>query len=263
MGERTSDEFPRIARAELGIDAVELVSPLLRGARREQTAELARRANGEGVRMLLIMVDDEGDLSHPDRRARSKAVARHRAWLEAAARLGAHGLRVNTGGERRLPRNAQHLPPGSPELRSAVARCAESIAALADEARPAGVSVLLENHGGISANPAAIVEIVCAARRDNVGTLPDFGNFLEGVDRYEAVRTLLPHARALSAKSWDFLEDGRESTIDFARMIGLAREAGYEGYVGIEYEGARLPEMEGIRRTKALLERCFATAAAG
>jgi len=139
----------------------------------------------------------------------------------------------------------------------------ESIAALADEARPAGVSVLLENHGGISANPAAIVEIVRAARRDNVGTLPDFGNFLEGVDRYEAVRALLPHARALSAKSWDFLEDGRESTIDFARMIGLAREAGYEGYVGIEYEGARLPEMEGIRRTKALLERCFATAAAG
>jgi sugar phosphate isomerase/epimerase len=65
----------------------------------------------------------------------------------------------------------------------------------------------------------------------------------------------MPHARAVSAKCYDFGPDGEESTIDFSRMIAIVKAAGYTGYVGIEYEGERLPEREGILAAKALLER--------
>ncbi len=256
-GAMRSMDFPGVARRDFGIEAIELVSGLMKGSTREDVADLRRAARAEGMRVLLIMVDDEGDLSHPDRRRRKKAARNHRRWVDAAAALGCHAVRVNTGGERTLPGNVPFLPAGSPVLRAAIARCAESCADLADYARAAGVSVCLENHGGLSANIPALLAVIEAAARMNLGTLPDFGNFASGIDRYESVRQMLPFARALSAKSFDFAEDGTETTIDYPRMMGLAREAGYSGHVGIEYEGTRLPEADGIRRTKALLERCI------
>ncbi len=254
-GRLRSEDFPVVARRDFGIDAVELVSQILRSARPEPIAEIRRRAAGEGVKVLLIMVDDVGDLSHPKPRARKRAVSNHFPWIEAAARLGGHAVRINSGGEGRLPPKTAWLRGSAPELRECIQRCAESCASLAEFARPFGISVLLENHGGLSSNAEALVQVVKASGSPEVGLLPDFGNFPAGVDRYAAVRTMLPHARALSAKTFDFAPDGLETTIDFPRMMGLVSESGYSGYVGIEYEGDRLPEDEGIRRSKLLLDR--------
>jgi hypothetical protein len=88
------------------------------------------------------------------------------------------------------------------------------------------------------------------------GTLPDFGNFPETVDRYDAVQQMMPYAKALSAKCYDFDDNtGDETKIDFRRMMDIALAAGYSGYVGIEYEGDRLSERDGILACKKLLER--------
>ena len=92
-----------------------------------------------------------------------------------------------------------------------------------------------------------------------IGTLPDFGNFKiqedEWYDRYLGVRELMPYAKAVSAKSHEFDSDGNETSTDYYKMMKIVLNAGYNGYVGIEYEGNTLDEMAGIRATKILLER--------
>jgi L-ribulose-5-phosphate 3-epimerase len=98
-------------------------------------------------------------------------------------------------------------------------------------------------------------ETIKAAAMDNCGTLPDFGNFYE-YDRYQGVTDLMPFAKAVSAKSYDFNEAGDETKIDFVKMMKIVLAAGYHGYVGIEYEGSKLEEPAGIMATKKLLERC-------
>jgi sugar phosphate isomerase/epimerase len=244
-------DFPRVAKEEFGIDAIELVNSLLGGDSRQMLQDLRRQAADCGVRILLVMVDDEGDLSHPRRRSRRKAARNHRRWVDAAAFLGCHSIRVNTGGAA-VRWNA---PLSSGVVASVRSRCLESCQDLADYAAPAGIHILLENHGGLSSNIPAVVELVREAGRENLGTLPDFGNFPAGADRYASIELLLPHARAVSAKTFDFDGEGRETTIDYARMMELVRASGYSGHLGIEYEGARLPEPEGIRRSKRLLEK--------
>jgi hydroxypyruvate isomerase len=96
----------------------------------------------------------------------------------------------------------------------------------------------------------------------NCGTLPDFGNFCiqrEGekcmleYDRYKGVAEMIGHAKAVSAKSYDFDAEGNETTIDYRRMMEIIRGSEYSGYIGIEYEGSRLSEMEGIAATQKLL----------
>jgi sugar phosphate isomerase/epimerase len=248
-------DFPRIARRDFGIAAIELVSTLLPGARPPHVDRLRRIAEGEGVRTLLIMVDDEGDLGHPKPLVRRRAVRRHFPWVDAVHRLGGRAIRVNTGGQRRLPGHAWRLAASDPCLRGEIARLAESLAELAAYAAPAGVSILLENHGGLSSSVPATLEALGTCGAPNAGTLPDFGNFPRGADPYEAVRQLLPRARAVSAKSFDFGADGLETTIDYPRMLGLVRESGYEGHIGIEYEGSCLAEHVGIQLTRDLLEK--------
>ncbi len=92
-----------------------------------------------------------------------------------------------------------------------------------------------------------------------VGTLPDFGNFLleEDVwyDRYKGMKELMPYAKAVSAKSHEFDNNGNETGTDYYKMLKIVLDAGYDGYVGIEYEGTVHSEMEGIRLTLELLKK--------
>ena len=101
----------------------------------------------------------------------------------------------------------------------------------------------------------------------NLGTLPDFGNFcitrakdnylncLEEYDRYQGVKDLMPYAKAVSAKSHDFDSEGNETKSDYMRILKIVKDAGYHAYVGIEYEGQRLSEEEGVIATRDLLLR--------
>jgi L-ribulose-5-phosphate 3-epimerase len=239
------DDFPRIARHDFGIDAIEHVSVFLAGhvTSPPRLAALRRRADDLGVASLLIMVDGEGALGDGDPSARAAAVQAHRKWLDAAHALGCHSIRVNAYGS------------GAPDEHAAHA--AESLRALAE--RGGGLNVIVENHGGLSSNGAWLADVMRRADHPAVGTLPDFGNFRirdgEDYDRYLGVEQMLPWARAVSAKSYAFDAAGRETTIDYARMLKLVLAAGYHGHVGIEYEGDALAERQGIAATLALLKR--------
>jgi len=243
-------DFPVLARQHFGIEAVEYVNTFYFGRARDEAyfRKLKSRADGAGVRSLLIMCDALGQTGDGNDPARREAVENHRPWLEAAALLGCHAIRVNAGGQ------------GTREEVSR--RVAESLNALGDLAAPLGLSVLVENHGGYSSDGAWLAATIVRADHPRVGTLPDFGNFrisprgrtpIERYDRYRGVRELMPYARAVSAKSYDFDASGSETTIDYDRMLRIVADAGYRGYVGVEYEGRRLPEFEGIRATRDLI----------
>jgi sugar phosphate isomerase/epimerase len=227
---------------ELGIGAIELVNTFFPSPQYAYLKQLRKRAEDAGVRILLIMCDGEGSMAGPERESRLQAARNHRKWVDIAAVLGCQAIRCNTGAQE-----------GDPD---ALDRCAESFLALLEYADPAGINVLIENHWGASSDPAWLSALMKQVDHPRFGTLPDFGNFPDTVDRYDAVARLMPWAKAVSAKCYDFDDmSGDETKIDFGRMIGIVREAGYHGYIGIEYEGDRLPERQGILRCKALLQR--------
>jgi sugar phosphate isomerase/epimerase len=246
-GELDPRDFAPLARREFGLDAVEHVNTFFQDKAVDfgYLADLKRRADDAGVRSLLIMCDAEGELGDADDAARRRAVENHFRWIAAAGYLGCHSIRVNAAGQ------------GTPEEVSK--RAADSLHRLGEMGARYDVHVIVENHGGYSSNGAWLAATIRAADHPRAGTLPDFGNFrvsaTEEYDRYQGVAELMPFAKGVSAKSHDFDAAGNETHTDYRRMLELVLAAGYRGYVGIEYEGAALPEMEGIRRTQALLER--------
>lgn len=245
-------DFPAYAKKEFGIQAVEYVSRFYEDRIGEEGfLETWKKAVEEaGVRSLLIMVDGEGNLGDTDEAARKQAVENHRKWLEAAQYLGCHSIRVNAAGE------------GSREEVAAAA--AKGLAALGEMAAEMNLNVLVENHGGYSSDGEWLAGVIKEAGRENVGTLPDFGNFCitkddqgncqEEYDRYKGMKELMPFAKAVSAKSYAFDAQGEETTIDYTRMLKIVAAEDYKGYIGIEYEGSELSEVEGVKATKKLLE---------
>ncbi|MCH2145246.1 MAG: sugar phosphate isomerase/epimerase [Phycisphaerales bacterium] len=241
-------DFPRVTREVYGLDAVEYVNSFYRqwATDEDYFRRLRRRCDELGVRSLLIMCDGEGALGDPDEAKRARAIENHRKWLEAARILGCHSIRVN----------AQSGGTFDEQLQ----RAADGLRRLGELAATYSLNVLVENHGGLSSNGAWLAAVMELVGRENVGTLPDFGNFNMGgdkwYDRYTGVRELMPFAKAVSAKSHEFDADGNEVRTDYARMMEIVRGAGYTGYVGIEWEGGGPSEEEGILLTKRLLERC-------
>jgi L-ribulose-5-phosphate 3-epimerase len=240
-------DFPRVTREDYGIGAVEYVNSFFKDRARDQAylTELRMRCTDLGVRSLLIMCDGEGAIGDPDPVARTQAVENHYRWVEAARFLGCHSIRVNAQSS------------GSPEEQRDLA--ADGLRRLTEFAAPHEINVLVENHGGLSSDGAWLSSVMRAVDHPRCGTLPDFGNFQlaegESYDRYRGVEELMPFAKAVSAKSHVFDEAGDEREMDFHRLLRIVLESGYRGFVGIEYEGTELSEPEGIRATKALLER--------
>jgi len=250
-----AEEFPVIAAKQFGINAVEYVNSFYVNLVDNSSFwnALRVRASDIDVNNLIIMVDDEGDLANPEDAKRNKAVENHYKWVDAAELSGCHSIRVNAFGEG----TREHV--GNAMV--------EGLGMLAEYAQKAGINVLIENHGLYSSDAKWVVDVLNRVGMVNCGTLPDFGNFCtarkwgstqdgtcpEVYDRYLGVREMMPYARGVSAKSYRFDNTGQETTIDYGRMLRIVKDAGFEGYIGIEYEGSALSEPDGILATKNLL----------
>ncbi len=247
----TNLDFPRVAKKEFDIDAVEYVNQFFKDKAKDEKylADLKQRCADLDVKSLLIMVDGEGQLGDPNGDARTKAIENHYQWVEAAKFLGCHSIRVNAGSR------------GSYEEQQKLA--ADGLRRLSEFAAPHGLNVVVENHGGLSSNGKWLASVIQMVDLDNCGTLPDFGNFRvssdEEYDRYQGVEELMPYAKAVSAKSHDFDEQGNEIHTDFEKMMSIVLKFNYHGYVGIEYEGGKIGEMQGIQKTKDLLVKVAAS----
>lgn len=246
-GELNSDDFAQIAHRDYGIDGIEYVNQFYREkASDAYWGEMRKRADSEGVKSVLIMVDGEGRLGDPDDGKRAKAVTNHQKWIDAASALGCHSIRVNAGSSGTYAEQQK--------------RAIDGLRRLTELAEPSNINVIVENHGGLSSNGSWLSSVIKGVDHANCGTLPDFGNFVinrktgESYDRYKGMKELIPFAKGVSAKSHDFDSDGNEVNTDFARVMKIVKESGYRGYVGVEYEGKQLSEPDGIRATKKLLQ---------
>ena len=240
-------DFAKVTKEKFGITAIEYVNQFFKDKAKDKKylAEMKKRCTDNGVKSLLIMCDGEGQLGNPDDKKRTKAVENHYKWVDAAKFLGCHSIRVNAASR------------GSYEEQVKLA--ADGLARLSEFAGKQGLNVIVENHGGLSSNGEWLAKVIKTVGKDNCGTLPDFGNFHLGggkkYDRYKGVKELMPFAKAVSAKSHDFDDRGDEVHTDFYKMMQIVLKAGYKGYVGIEYEGGKVGEFEGIRLTRNLLNR--------
>ena len=246
-GELNHLEFCVIAREQFDLDAVEYVNSFFfdKAEDLDYLKEMKNRANDQGVSSLLIMCDNEGDLGDPNQKARVKAVENHFKWMEAAKFLGCHSIRVNAKSEGTYLDQIQLASDG---LRK-----------LTEYGEKIGINTIVENHGGLSSNGKWLVSVMKEVDHPMCGTLPDFGNFKikdgELYDRYIGVDELMPYAKAVSAKSHSFNWKGNEINTDYKKMINIVLSAGYNGYIGIEFEGSEVDEIQGIQLTKNLIEK--------
>ena len=260
-GELDHLDFAKISKENFGIDAIEYVNSFFfeKAEDKSYLREMKNRADDYGVKSLLIMCDNEGSLGDPDNQKRQKAVENHYKWHEAAKYLGCHSIRVNAY----LTESLHGLEVGdytkTGSYENQVSFAADGLRKLTEFGANLGINTIVENHGGLSSDGAWLASVLKAVDHPMCGTLPDFGNFrIEGdrwYDRYKGVKELMPFAKAVSAKSHDFDSNGNETRTDFFRMMDIVMDAGYSGYVGIEYEGSGMDEMSGIKATKDLLER--------
>lgn len=258
-------DFAKIARS-LDIGGIEYVNQMFfdKAEDKAYLGEMKKRQDGEGVKGLLIMCDREGNLGDPDDAKRKKTVENHLKWLDAAVFLGCHSIRVNAASDPKLTWEEQRK------------LAADGLHQLCVEGDKRGLFVVVENHGGLSSNGKWLTEVMKEADHARVGVLPDFGNFYTNRDKgelynpYQGLREFMPWVKqAVSAKAYDwdtgagkfYTEDRREPremTLDYERLVGIVLKAGYKGYIGIEYEGQKHTEIEGIKRTKQALDELCA-----
>ena len=248
---------------ELGFEGLEYVSQLYdsileqgddeKVAMENMLKTLKEKSEEYKLKNLIIMVDGEGHLADLDEKVRAETIENHKKWVAAAAYLGCHSIRVNAHGE------------GTAEEVAAAA--IDGLTQLSKYAETKGINVIVENHGGYTSNGAWLADVMKKVNLSNCGTLPDFGNFCMTVgygsinseecdnpyDIYKGVKELMPYAKAVSAKSYDFDEAGMQPKIDYVKMMQIVKDAGYTGFVGVEYEGSNLSEIDGIKATKELL----------
>lgn len=261
-GEMSPLDFAQRA-SELGFEGIEYVNQLYskelkkdddpKVAMEKLLKTLKAKSEKYQVKNLLIMIDGEGDLGTLDEAKRHQAIENHKKWVDAAKFLGCHSIRVNAKGE------------GTAEE---VAKAAiDGLGRLSDYAAEQGINVLVENHGGYSSNGQWLADVMKRINKSNCGTLPDFGNFCQTIgygsindpnckdpyDIYKGVTELMPYAKAVSAKTYDFDENGKQPKIDYVKMLQIVKDAGYTGFIGVEYEGSNLSEKEGTLATKELL----------
>ena len=258
FGNKTTNlDFPIMAKKQFGISVVEYVNQFFKDKAKDTTylSELLKRCSDNGVKNHLIMIDGEGGLGDTDKAKRNQAVENHYKWVDAAKYLGCATIRVNAYGVGTRD-----------EVQNAAV---EGLSKLGEYGEKTGINIIVENHGGYSSDGQWLSTVMKKVGKKNVGTLPDFGNFcirrgtgelyegkcVEEYDRYKGVKEMMPFAKGVSAKSYDFDSKGNCVETDYKKMLKIVKDSGFRGYIGIEYEGSKLGEEEGIKKTKELLMR--------
>lgn len=240
-GKLNNMQFPEFTKKTFGIEAVEYVNTFFfdKAKDKKYLEELKKRTTDNGITNVLIMCDREGRLGDPDAKKRTTAVENHYKWIEAAKFLGCHSIRVNAASKGEWTEQKK--------------LAADGLSRLSEFGKQHGLNVIVENHGGLSSNGKWLKEVMETVNMPNCGTLPDFGNFKD-YDRYQGISETIKYAKGVSAKAHDFNAQGEEIHTDFGKMLKIVFDSGYKGvYIGVEYEGRKTGEVEGIKLTRDLL----------
>ena len=227
-------DFPRIAREDFGLNGIEFVNTLFEVPTASYLAQLKQNAEDQDVTMVLIMVDAEGDGCEPTAKLRKQFEVNHRKWIDIAHYLGCHSIRTNCRG------------PENVDKKEALKWAAESYTMLLEYAMQAKISVVIENHGGVSNDPDWMVELMKEVDNLYFGTYPDWRQPSDKFDNFDYLKKTLPWAAGMSYRN----QPTEEIT---AKMLKLCRDSGYKGWYGIESSGR-----EAIEKGKGLLKKYLA-----
>ena len=224
-------DFPRIAREDFGIKGIEFVNTLFEVPTLGYLNRLKRNAEEHGVTMVLIMVDGEGETCTPSKEERKQTVINHRKWIDIAQYLGCHAIRTNCVGGRGIDKD------------EALKWSAETYHMMLEHSVPAGISILIENHGGVSNDADWLVALMKEVDSKYFGVLPDWREPGGDFDNVGFLEKTLPYAGGMSFRNQP-TEELNE------RMIRMTYDAGFRGWYGIESSGR-----ENIMKSKELLLR--------
>lgn len=223
-------DFPRIAREDFNLNGIEFVNTLFEVPTLEYLKALKQRAADQGISMLLIMVDDEGDACATTREERRQFVTCHQKWVDIAHFLGCHAIRTNCRGPQKI--NEQE----------ALNWAAESYRMLLEYSKSSGISILIENHGGISDDADWMLALMKEVNDPAFGTYPDWRKPDLEYDNFDYLQKVLPYAKGMSYRNQP------DDALTW-KMIGLCKASGYSGWYGIESGGR-----EEIRKGIAMLK---------
>lgn len=259
-GKIAAEDFASIAMNDFGISGIEYVNQFYtkQAADEKFWLEMKQRASDVGVQSLIMMVDEKEKLGDSDVVRRKNAVEDHFKWVNAAKLLDCHSIRVNAFGD------------GEPEeLKDALI---DGLGQLTAYAAKEEIHVILENHGLHTSNAAYMVDIIKAVDNPFLGTLPDFGNWCTSAEwggtkesqncatiynPSQGLTEFMPYATGVSAKTYEFDADGNDTIIDYPKLLQIVKNSDFDGYIGIEYEGEGLSEADGIKVTKALIQKIW------
>jgi sugar phosphate isomerase/epimerase len=256
-------EFPGQVRERLGLDAVEICQFHLPERTPEYTRALKAALDDAGMQLLNMPID-VGNISDANPAYREEDLAEIEAWMHTAADLGAKMVRVNAS----APMAGAEPAPIEVTI--------ESYKRLARTASERGLQLLIENHGGITADPEVIVALIDAVGFDDLKVLADIGNFepllsvqmaifqgqkppetIDVTPLYASLARIAPYAGLVHAKTHGFDEQGQPIHLDVVRALRVVRDTGYTGPISLEYEGNEGDPWENTRRTLALVEQAF------
>jgi len=224
-------DFPRIAREDFDLNGIEFVNTFFEVPTEEYLKKLKQNAVNYDVKMLLIMVDDEGDGCEKTKRGRKQFEINHRKWVDIAYYLGCPAIRTNCRGPEKVDKT------------EALKWAIESYHLLLDYSRPANISILIENHGGVSNDPDWMVSLMKGLTDPGFGTYPDWREPAPDFDNYAYLQKTLPYAKGMSYRN----QPTEELTVE---MIRLSKDSGYTGWYGIESNGR-----EEIKKGVGLLKK--------
>ena len=228
-------DFPKVAREDFDLNGIEFVNTLFEVPTVRYLNQLKQNADDHGVKMVLIMVDQEGDGCSETKEGRQQFAVNHRKWVDIAHYLGCHAVRTNCRG-----------PEGAnPE--EALKWAADGYHQLLEYAAPADMSIIIENHGGLSNDADWMVSLMDKVDNPLFGTYPDWRQPADDFDNYEYLKKTLPYAKGMSYRN----QPTEELT---AKMIKLSQEGGYQGWYGIESTGRPAIKQGKEMLTKYLLE---------
>jgi len=239
-GQMTNMDWPEYTKNTYGILGLEYVNQFFKDKAEDMKylGELKKRTSDLGMTNILIMVDGEGHLGAGSDEGRQKTIDKHKKWVTAAKFLGCHSIRVNAFGAGNREEAAKLVVDG--------------LTKLSTFAKDHNINVIVENHGGLSSDGQWLQGVLKKVNMPNCGSLPDFGNFHK-YDRYKGITELMPFAKGVSAKTSNFEKNGEASDTNYTKAMKIVLDAGYRGYVGVEYQGKKISEDEGIIKTRDLL----------
>ena len=235
--------------------------------------DLNQKADEFNMENILIMIDIGPDLGKS-----TKNLDQYHLWIDCASEMKCHSVRVNLRGS-------------EDNLYNWKQNSIENLEKLCEYAKPLKINIVVENHGGFSSNADYLIDVIENVKSQNVGTLPDFGNFCvkqdpekyaeasrmftmgaesktdrpptiydscaERYDMYDGMEKLMRYAKGVSAKTHGFDKNGDDVDIDYKKMLEIVKKSEYQGFIGVEAQAFTMDPIEAIIASKKLLVNSY------